>query len=193
MSSLKARTRANSRLTALLDAAAKQFAEKGYKATTTRDIAKEVKMQPGSVYYHFKSKGELLLAVYEVGVERVSKRVKEAVEGKTQPLPKLKSALRAHLDVILDETAYARVLATVQPSEVPEFEAQLIALRDDYERIFTKLMKDLPFKKGSDRSVIRMLTIGAANYAQWWYRPDGKTPEYLADQLSAMIEGCLKE
>ena len=56
------KTRANNRIDVLLDASARQFAEAGYKATTTRDIAKQVNMQPGSVYYHFKSKGDLLLA-----------------------------------------------------------------------------------------------------------------------------------
>lgn len=187
------KTRANNRIEALLDASARQFAESGYKATTTRDIAKNVNMQPGSVYYHFKSKGELLLAVYQTGVQRVSEKVTRAIAGQSEPLAKLKAALNAHLEVILDESAYARVLTTVQPGEVPEFEEQLIRLRNDYEQLFIDLMNTLPFKPGTDKNIIRMLMIGAANYTQWWYRPGGKTPSYLAEQLAIMIEGCLEE
>jgi AcrR family transcriptional regulator len=48
--------------------AASLFAQRGYAATSMRDIALGVKMLPGSVYYHFASKEELLVAVYEAGV-----------------------------------------------------------------------------------------------------------------------------
>ncbi len=187
------KTRANNRIDELLDASARRFAEAGYKATTTRDIAKEVKMQPGSVYYHFKSKGELLLAIYQTGVQRISEKVTRAITEQSEPLDKLKAALNAHLEVILDESDYARVLTTVQPSEVPQFEDQLIRLRNDYEKLFIDLMNTLPFKPDADKNILRMLMIGAANYSQWWYRPGGKSPSYLAEQLAIMIEGCLEE
>ena len=51
--------RSHNRLQAVLDAGAKLFATKGYKATTMRDIASEAGMLPGSLYYHFESKQDL--------------------------------------------------------------------------------------------------------------------------------------
>ena len=56
--------RSHNRLQAVLDAGAKLFATKGYKATTMRDIASEAGMLPGSLYYHFESKQDLLLEIY---------------------------------------------------------------------------------------------------------------------------------
>ena len=66
--------RSNNRIEPLLDAAAARFAHQGYHETTVREIAADVDMLPGSVYYHFSSKHALLLAVYEEGVNRVSSR-----------------------------------------------------------------------------------------------------------------------
>ena len=71
--------RQDNRRERLMDAAAELFSRRGYRATTVRDIAAAVGMLPGSVYYHFPSKGALLLAVYEEGVRRVTRRVDEAV------------------------------------------------------------------------------------------------------------------
>ena len=47
----------------LVRAAAQLFREKGFEATTIRDIAGAVGMQSGSPFYHFANKHELLMAV----------------------------------------------------------------------------------------------------------------------------------
>ncbi|SCE24280.1 transcriptional regulator, TetR family, partial [Streptomyces sp. Termitarium-T10T-6] len=44
----------------LLVAAVDAFAERGYHATTTRDIAGRAGMSPAALYIHFKTKQELL-------------------------------------------------------------------------------------------------------------------------------------
>ena len=78
--------RAESRLPLVLDAAARFFREKGYGYTSMRDIAGVAGMLPGSLYYHFASKEELLVAVYAEGV----RRIKEAVQARARaatPIP----------------------------------------------------------------------------------------------------------
>ena len=52
----------------LVRAAAQLFREKGFEATTIRDIAGAVGMQSGSPFYHFANKHELLMAVMEEGL-----------------------------------------------------------------------------------------------------------------------------
>lgn len=44
----------------IMEAALKLFSEKGYKATTMRDIAAEVGIRQGGIYNHFKGKEEIL-------------------------------------------------------------------------------------------------------------------------------------
>ena len=57
--------RADNRLPVVLEAAARLFAQRGYAATSMRDIAQAASMLPGSLYYHFAAKEDLLAAVYE--------------------------------------------------------------------------------------------------------------------------------
>lgn len=171
----------NSRLDLLLDAAASHFAAKGYRETTIREISNAIGMLPGSVYYHFPSKHELLLAVYEEGVRRMLERVQNATEGDSDdPWQRIEATLVAHLDAILDQSDYARVLISVRPDQVPEVGKELRALRDRYEAHLRAQIEALPLPRGTDRHLLRLMLIGAANWAQTWYRPGGETPGQIA-------------
>ena len=59
--------RADNRLPALLDEAARLFGAQGFHGTSIRDIVRSVPMLPGSVYYHFATKDLLLVAVFDDG------------------------------------------------------------------------------------------------------------------------------
>ena len=50
---------------ALIRASARLFREKGYDATTVRDIAAAVGMRSGSPFYHFKNKQEAIKVAIE--------------------------------------------------------------------------------------------------------------------------------
>ena len=51
----------------LIDAAGEAFADKGFHATTTRDIAARAGMSPAGVYVHFATKEDLLFHLSERG------------------------------------------------------------------------------------------------------------------------------
>jgi AcrR family transcriptional regulator len=68
----------------ILDAAASQFAERGYHATSMRDLAAATAMTAGAIYFHVASKQALLLAVYEEGIQRILDRVEAAAAGERE-------------------------------------------------------------------------------------------------------------
>ena len=61
----------------LVDAARELFWEKGYEATSLGEVSKRAKANPGSLYYFFKTKEELLLAVLDRYTELLWPRVME--------------------------------------------------------------------------------------------------------------------
>src|SRR5512146_695459 len=83
--------RADNRLPLLLDEAARLFRAQGFHGTSIRDIVRAVDMLPGSLYYHFATKEDLLAAVYAEGVERISARVRAAVDGRNDPWQRLQA------------------------------------------------------------------------------------------------------
>ena len=82
----------------ILDAAAVEFARSGYSATSVRDIAAAAGILPGSMYYHFASKEDLLAAVHETGIRRIKERVLAAIETADDPWGRLEAACAAHVE-----------------------------------------------------------------------------------------------
>ena len=181
-------THADSRAPLVLDAAARLFCRQGYDGTTVRDIARAAGMLPGSLYCHFATKEDLLVAVYLRGVEQICAAVEAAVQPHVEPWERLEAACVAHLEAILRDDDYARVVVRVRPAEVPDAGPRLVALRDRYESLWTALVAALPLARRTDRRALRLMLLGALNWSQNWFRPDGSsTPRTLARQFIALI------
>ncbi len=175
--------RQDNRRAALMDAAAKLFADQGYSATTIRDIAAAAGMLPGSVYYHFPSKAALLLAVYRDGVAGLARRVDAAIAtADGEAWARLEAAATAHLETVLDQSAYAKVMIRVMPDDADDraVSAELAGARDDYEARFRALIGALDLADGADAGRLRLMLLGALNWAQIWYRAGGATPAAIA-------------
>jgi TetR/AcrR family transcriptional regulator, cholesterol catabolism regulator len=179
--------RADNRLPQLLDEAARLFGERGFHGTTIRDVVRGVDMLPGSLYYHFAAKEDLLAAVYAEGVRRIAERVNAAIAKRSDPWQRLTAACVAHLEALLDEGDYAQVMVRVRPGDVPEAAEQLTALRDRYESLFVELIDALPLRPGIDRRNLRLMLLGALNWSQTWYRPGRDDPRVVAKNFVALL------
>src|SRR5262245_41968793 len=84
----------------ILAAAARLFRERGYEATTLRDIARRATIPVGSLHYHFPAKDKLFAAVYEESIARVTRHVREAIDTVHHPWEKLQAACAAHLRML---------------------------------------------------------------------------------------------
>ena len=180
---------ADSRLPQILDTAAHLFCTQGYQGTTVRDIASAVGILPGSLYCHFSTKDDLLAAVYVRGVDQICAAVEAAIAGIAEPWSRLEAACVAHLEAILRDDDYARVVVRVRPTDVPAVAQRLIDDRNRYEAQWLALIKALPLPAGIDRKALRLMLLGALNWAPNWYRADGAaSPRTLARHFIAMLK-----
>lgn len=181
-------TRANNRISVVRDIAAELFADKGFHETTMRDIAGRAGMLPGSIYYHFSSKEDLLAGVYEEGVTRLLARIDAADPGaRAEPWSRLEAVMTAHVEAILDRSAYARVMIRVLPDAAPGAAARLIEARDSYETRIGEIIARLPLAPGIDRRLLRLFLLGAANHVQVWRREGGRSPAEIAIALVRLL------
>ena len=183
--------RADNRLPLILDAAARFFAEKGYGYTSMRDIAGAAGMLPGSLYYHFASKEDLLVAVYAEGVRRIKAAVAPALACDGDPWERLENVCAAHLAGLLEDSDYGQVVIRVRPDDAPEVAQRLVALRDEYEQTFAQAIQRLPLPPRTDRRALRLMLLGALNWSQTWYRPGKDSPQVLARHFVRLLRDPL--
>ncbi len=181
--------RQTNRREVLLEAAAKRFVEDGYAAASMRDIAGDAGMQPGSIYYHFPSKEELLVAVHEDGMRLITDTVVATLsrtEGKP-PWDRLEVACVAHLSVLLKGGDRIKAVMRNVPLKSHPSRDHITEMRDAYEAIFARLLGDLALPRGTDRHALRLMLLGAMNWSFTWYRDGAETPEHIARKFLAML------
>jgi AcrR family transcriptional regulator len=86
---------------ALIAAARKLFAERGYDAVGTEEIVRAAGVTRGALYHHFGGKAQLLEAVYERLEAESTERVARVVLGSELESPL--AAMRAGIEAFLDE------------------------------------------------------------------------------------------
>ncbi|MHA7599375.1 TetR/AcrR family transcriptional regulator [Alicycliphilus sp. T452] len=181
--------RSDNRLPELLDAAARAFGNRGYAATSMREIALDTNMLPGSLYYHFPSKEALLVAVYNEGVKELEVATSAAFAKERDPWDRLEALCRAHLETVLSDSNYANVLIRVLPDDIPEVADSLREVRERYETIFRVAVDQLPLIPRADRRALRLMLIGALNWTALWFNPQGRdSPRALARKFVGLIK-----
>src|SRR5271168_1354988 len=163
--------------------------KQGFDGASMRDIAAAAKMQPASMYYHFGSKEELLWAVWEKGGVELLNRVNDAIAPVTDRWQRLETACVAHVSGLLDWRRANQALFVMPPWHYPEsIKARVIALRDEYEGIFIKLIDDLPLRSGIDRRYLRLTMIGALSWALFWFKKErDDAPAAIAKQILSIL------
>ena len=180
---------------ALIAAAARHFRDKGFDATTTRDIASATGMQSGSPFYHFKSKHELLFAIMEAGMQhahRSQQAVLAALPAGTAARELLQALVLNHLYVLwLPGNDFVPVMVHEWRSLTDEHRQQVQDLKDRYEQPWRTVLQQLADagQLGTDPSLTRSMLFGVMHGSLRWFKPQGRLSlEALAQQcVSAMV------
>ena len=179
----------------ILEAASRVFRRKGLHAAGMRDIAAELDMAVGNLYYYFKDKEDLLAFIQQTtlaGLQSLAARV-EALP--LRPDEKLWLLVAGHIallnEVIPGSLAHLEVEALGEERRRPIQEG-----RDAYERTFRRLI-DEGISTGvfqtSAPKVAELAILGAVNWSVKWFRPDGgKTAREIGrDMADLLVRGLL--
>jgi len=181
--------RSDNRRQELMAAAAHLFNQRGYDATSMRDIAREAGMLAGSMYYHFSSKDDLIVATYEEGKRLISTAVVEAIDGVDDPWERLTQAAIAHMNTLFGGNNFSILLCADISRTAPTLRSRLIEIRDSYDKLFMDLIEDLPLPDDIDKGLLRLSLLGSLNWSSSWYRPGGQTPA----QIGAFFVRIMKD
>lgn len=90
----------------IVDAALQRFREAGFDETTMRDIAAEAGMATGAAYYYFRSKEELVMALYA----RTADEARDLIPPLIDRSKDIKKRIRAIIDAKFEQFAPHRRL-----------------------------------------------------------------------------------
>ncbi|MGH2342339.1 TetR/AcrR family transcriptional regulator [Segnochrobactraceae bacterium EtOH-i3] len=163
----------NERRREIMEAAAALFVERGYAATSIRDIAERVGLHGGSLYYHIRSKDALFLEIHDIALEDAATRIRAEIAAHDDPWEKLEVICVQMLETQLDPGSITMPLMNDFRAVPPEMRARLVARRDAFEQMVIDVIDTLPLDPAIDRKMFRILLLNQINAVASWYRPGG--------------------
>ena len=95
---------------AILDAAIRVFAEKGFHSSRISDVAREAGVAEGTIYLYFKNKDDLLLSVFSKRVGAFVEDVRQAVAEVSASQEKLRTIVEKHFSHLEGDPHLAQVI-----------------------------------------------------------------------------------
>jgi len=171
--------------------ASRLFRERGFHATSVRDIAEQVGLRGGSLYAHVEKKDDLLWDIVNEAADRFFAALRPISEADLDIMQKLRKAVLAHLEVVTSDLDAAAVYTVEWRHLSPERREAITRRRDEYEGLFRDLVDEAirqRFVSAIDAPSAALFILSALNYVFTWYRPDGRlSPEEVGQMLADYI------
>ncbi|WP_077302038.1 TetR/AcrR family transcriptional regulator [Virgibacillus pantothenticus] len=171
------------------------LSEKGYHGTTMEEIATNLLMTKGTVYYYFKDKQELL---YQSQIMLLNRSLQQIQEIKQQQIPveeKLRKSIIAHIVYLLEERSGFELMLKPERIFSSEQLAVIFKLRDTYGEFFDQMITEgieANVFHAADVKVVRNIILGAMNWVTQWYAEDGqKSRNELAEDIAVYLQRIL--
>jgi AcrR family transcriptional regulator len=174
----------------LLDAAVEAFAEKGFAATTTRDIAARAGMSPAAVYVHHDSKESLLFTVSLEGHRSALEVIERAAASQTDPVERLRAMIYQFSLWHADHSRVGRIVQYEYHALTPEHRAEVATLRRSIERTMQDALAD-----GVDQGVLDVDDVPGTAFSLLslgvdlvrWFEPGGSRTGHELATLHAEL------
>ncbi|MEE8524279.1 MAG: TetR/AcrR family transcriptional regulator [Thermoanaerobaculia bacterium] len=179
----------------ILEAASRVFRRKGLHATGMRDIAAELGMQVGNLYYYFENRQELLAFCQRDALSGLLQLAAWVAETELPASGKLYLLIKGHVVHVNEGTQGSLAHLEVEALE-SRWRRKIQARRDEYEAAVRRLVAD-GVADGTFRAVdaktAALAILGAMNWTVKWFRPAGtKNARQIGDEFAEqLVRGLL--
>ncbi|MFD3931064.1 TetR/AcrR family transcriptional regulator [Streptomyces sp. NPDC058614] len=175
----------------LLVAAVEAFAERGYHATTTRDIAGRAGMSPAALYIHYKTKEELLHRISRIGHDKAIDILRTAADGDGSAAERLSVAVRSFVRWHAAQHTTARVVQYELDALGPDARAEIVALRRQTDAAVRGIIQDgvaagefdVPDVPGTTLAVLSL----CIDVARWFNVNGPRTPDEVGALYADLV------
>lgn len=194
----KTTRRKASRKAFILQKAATMFREKGFNATSMRDLAESVGIEAASLYNHIKSKNEILEAICFEVANRYNSNM-DVIEGSNQkPIAKVETLLRFHIRQMTDnyEEVYVsdREWKHLSDPYLSNFHNQRRTYRKRFASIIDEGIRRNEIRKIDSPTAV-LIILHAISGIESWHRSTAKinADELEDNMVMILIDGLRKQ
>jgi len=173
------------------------FREKGYAATSMRDLAAKLGIEAASIYSHVKSKEEILQKICFRMANEFSVKITQVANSNLSPIVKLEKIIIEHTKVITKDIPASAVFWNEWKHLSKPFVDDFQLMKNTYEEKFINIINQSiiskDFKK-TDNKFTAMIILSALNGIHQWYKPEGPlSPEEVGEQLAELLIGGIEK
>ncbi|MCF8061846.1 MAG: TetR/AcrR family transcriptional regulator [Deltaproteobacteria bacterium] len=191
----KAETRP-SRKGIILQEAARLFREKGYRASTLRELARRSGVKGGSIYYHFASKQEILYRIMDETMNNLLQGLEHEIREEQDPVHRLNRGIEFHIRYHLENQDETHVADTELINLGDDHRRRIVGKRAEYERTFSGILEE-----GTREGVMGVGNTKLASIAvlqmctgiPYWFNEEGplSVDEVVAQYIDFVFWGVL--
>ena len=184
----------------ILKSAAAAFRRRGYYGASVEEIARDLEMTKGNLYYYFRDKEEILFACHLYALDILLKMLKRVEAGPRGPEERLRRIIITFIHTMIDELGGTALTMDVQPLSPARLKI-IIAKRDRFDQGIRRIVAE-GIKTGAFRAVdpklITFAILGSMNWISSWFDPEGdassvEIAEEFADYLLAGLKNLSSE
>jgi AcrR family transcriptional regulator len=147
----------------ILEAAKQEFTRSGASASL-EEIAKKADVGPGTLYRHFPTREELLVAVYQSEMEKLA-ATERTFADTLPPVEALRAWLLLFVDAVETKQIIAPVLNTLVGDPKKVFEASYAQIHEAIRALVKRAIRSGDIRKDLDPIDLLRALVGVANVA----------------------------
>lgn len=161
----------------ILTSAIEIINRRGYSGTTMEEIAAELLMTKGSLYYYFKNKSDLMYQCHQFVLFEATKELEDILNSEGTAVQILNKMVAVHIKYAIEEKEIFNLIMEPRQFFNQEQLELVLTLRKNYERLFDQIIS-IGIQNGEfqiqEAMTARMFILGGMNWIQQWYKPEGR-------------------
>ncbi len=179
----------------ILKVSAELFAANGYSATIDQ-IAEQMGVTKGHIYYYFNSKQEILYQIFRKAMDFFLEEIEEANNPEFPVDQRLKAVLKSHIIAICDNKAVMTVFMDLPKDLAREYWKEIVVSRKKYERLIQELIKEGINKEyfvKENEKLLSYTILGSINWVYVWFQENAElSKDTVAEMMSSYLVNGLR-
>lgn len=179
-----------SRLDQIINQSARLFYQKGFQATSMREIASQLDIKASSLYNHINAKEDLLAKIIMRLANEFVDQIEQTVNKSSSPVDQLDTIIQHHIQINIHKSESLAILNNDWIHLADTDKQVFIQLRTSYEDQLRDIIKagiQHRYIKNINPDVIIFSMLSSLRNLHLWYKNHHIAEDQLKEELSELL------